>query len=207
MSNDSTVQRMLVILALATLLALSSSAALAASKGDVKPARKPSGKLNVHTFFEEGRQLFIGVDTRMAGTMKKGGIVPLGLAVANLSKIPVTLNRESFVLEAPDGTRFPLISLKEFRREYNRSRIDVQLADSLSGMMTSRFETQRFTPFQLFPAQGGRRNATNAVDLGRRFWTQNYLYFRVPETLRGTGVFTLLVDTGEESPSVVNFKL
>ena len=168
---------------------------------------EPSKKLNIHTFFERGEQLFIGVDTRAASSTKRGEIVPLGLAMANLSKVPVSVNRESFALEAPDGTRIPLISLEEFNREYNRSRMDARLADTLFGMMLSRFDGNRFTPFRLFPTRGGRTNATNSVELGRRFWTQNYLYFRIPETSRTGDVFTLLVDTGDEARAIVNFEL
>ncbi len=176
--------------------------ALAASQ-----AAEPSKKLNIHTFFEEGEHLFIGVDTRAASSVKRGEIVPLGLAMANLSKVPVSLNRESFALEAPDGTRLPLISLDEFSREYDRSRMDARLADTLSEMMRSRFDSDRFTPFRLFPVRGGLTNATNSVELGRRFWTQNYLYFRIPETSRTGDVFTLLIDTGEDAPAIVNFEL
>ena len=200
----------LMPLALALVLAALPQSPSQASQRMKNPAR-PAGsqlspRLDVNTFYEEGGRLFVGVDTRAARSTKTGDILPLGLAVANLGKSSVTLDRESLVLVAADGARFPLISLKEFRGEYNRSRIDFRLGDSLGGAMRTRFEDDRYVPWRLFPFKGEFANATNAVDLGRWFWTQNYLYFRVPAEAR-SGTLSLLIDTGDGSPSVVNLEL
>jgi hypothetical protein len=178
---------------------------------EMRNASQPAGTelsptLGPNTFYEEGGRLFLGVDTQAARNTKTGDILPLGFAVANLGKSPVAFNRESFVLVAENGSRFPLVSMKEFRGGYNRSRVDHRLGDALSGMMKARFENDRFVAWRLFPFTGEFSNASGSVELGRWFWTQNYLYFRVPAEAR-QGNLTLLIDSGDESPSVVTLAL
>ena len=173
------------------------------------PARTQlAPKLTPFAYFEDGKIAFIGVDTRASQYIKNQTIFPLGLGLANRGKQALRFNRESFTLETEDGKRYPLASYEEYTRDYDRGRIDVTLADTFTEALRSRFAVYNFQPFRLFPQPGSGGTVLNQVDLARMSWTQNYLYFPVPEDGIHGKQFTLLVDIeGQPDTLIVRFAL
>jgi hypothetical protein len=167
-----------------------------------------SPKLTPFAYFTEGKVAFIGVDGRAAQYIKEQPIFPLGLGLANHGKGPLRFERESFVLETADGKRYPLAAYEEYTRDYDRGRLDVQLADTFTEALNSRFATYNSVQFRLFPVQGEGGTIMNRIELGRLFWTQTYLYFPVPEDGIHGKQFTLLVTAeGEADRFIVRFEL
>lgn len=173
----------------------------------VEAGSEPSPKLNPFVYYEQGNTLFLGVDTRAAGYERRA-LLPIGLGSANLSRGPITLHRESFVLEDEDGTRYPLASYEEFRREYRSSRTDRSLSNEFIGILTQRFAT--FTPrrWAPFPSGGASAPANDQIELGRRHWNHTLLYFPVPPGGVKGREFTLLV-TPRDLPEtmIVRFRI
>ena len=148
------------------------------------------------------------MDGRAARYVKSGSIFPLGIGLANQSREAVAFTRESFVLEAANGQRYPLVSLQEYNRDYGRSRSDLRLADSFAEVMASRFSNYNFLRRTLYPAKGGSSTATDSFELGRLFWTRFYVYFPIPETGIHDQQFKLLVDAKDGVETfVVSFSL
>ena len=187
------------------LMTVSSACLQRATIPSTRPSLSP--KLAPFVNFEDGAILFIGVDVRAAQYVKDGAVFPLGIGLANHSKKPLTLSRESFVLETADGKLYPLVSQQEFIRDYRRSPSDARLADAFHEVMTSRFSNYRFTRQQLFAAASGG-TASDSFQLGRLFWSRFYLYFPIPAEGIHDREFTLLVRAHElPDPFVVRFSL
>lgn len=168
----------------------------------------PSPKLNPFVHFEEGKVLFIGVDGRAAQYIEKGSIFPLGIGLANVSQRPLTLRRESFIIEDANGLRYPVVSQQEFNEDYTRSRTDVRLADSFIEILNGRFANFTYTPWRAFPFKGENSTVTDVIELGRNYWTWSYLYFPIPEDGIREREFNLLVTVEDRpEPFVVTFSL
>ena len=74
--------------------------------------------------------------------------------------------------------------------------------------MRTRFRNYNFTPWRLFPARGSGGGSQRGLELNRSFWTQNYLYFPIPETGIHGEEFSLLVSSKELPETfVVRFSL
>ena len=199
----------LAALLLIAIVVAATSGCLTQSK--IAPTRASVGlspKLNPFVHFEDGAVLFIGVDGRAARYVKEGSIFPLGIGLANQSREPLTFTRESFVLEAADGTRYPLVSLQEYNRDYTRSRSDLRLADSFSEALASRFSNYGSLRRALYPAKGVFSTAADSFELGRLIWTRFYVYFPIPESGIHGQQFKLLVDAKDGAETfVVSFSL
>lgn len=158
---------------------------------------RPSPKLNPFIHFEEGNVMFLGVDGRAAQYIKDGEIFPLGLGITNNHGTPLTFRREKIILEDDKGMRYPLVSVEEFNKNYERSRMDARLADSLLGVMKGRYGQYPSVSWRLFPYKGESSTTTDRLELGRNFWTVTYLYFPVPEGGLHDRLFSLLVNVDE----------
>jgi hypothetical protein len=145
---------------------------------------------------------------RAAQYVKTGPIFPLGIGLANQGKTALRLSRESFVLEADDGKRYPLVSHQEFNADYSRSRSDMRLFDSFIEVMNSRFNNYRPVDWRLYPFSGEASPVAEQIELGRLFWTAGYLYFPIPEGGIHGKRFALLVNSPQhEETFVVRFEL
>jgi hypothetical protein len=165
-------------------------------------------KLTPFLYFEDGAVLFVGVDTRAAQYVKQGTMFPLGIALANQSKTSLSFSRESFTLESPDGRKFPLVTVEEFNRDYNRSRSDVQMADSAIEALNARFGNYIYAPREFYPMRGAGTTSQDSFEMGRLFWTYFYVYFPIPENGFQGQELTLLVDAGgHDETFVVRFKV
>ncbi|MDQ7005713.1 MAG: hypothetical protein Q9Q40_00620 [Acidobacteriota bacterium] len=153
-----------------------------ASTGSHRPDSHLSAKLTPFTYYDEGDLLFIGVDTRAAQYISDESIFPLGIALVNKTLKSMTIDRESFVLEDDNGKRYPLVSHKEYRASYRRSKTDEQLADNFIEAMRGRFATFSYRELRMFPATSRRSTtSTSAVEVRRRQMVVGYVYFPVPE--------------------------
>ncbi len=162
-----------------------------------------SPKLLPFVFYESGSELFTGVDGRAAQYVKDGEMVPLGLGLANLSMRSLTFTRESFVLECEDGSRYPLVALSEFNRDYKRSRTDARLADTFQEALNARFASYAFRSWRLFPFKGESAAKNDEIELARRQWTHTYLYFPWPASGVHGKEFVLLVTTKQIPETLV----
>lgn len=195
---------------LMAVVVLSGSACVQSPMSRAGQITKPqlSPKLNPFVHFEDGTTLFLAVDVRAAQYIKKGGIFPLGIGLANQSRDALTFTRESFILETSDRAQFPVVSVREFNRDYKRSRSDIRLSDSFREAMVTRFANYNYIDRQLYPFKGGEGTATDSFEMGRLFWTQFYIYFPIPEDGIHGKEFNLLVRPREADETfVVRFAL
>jgi hypothetical protein len=208
-SPASTPRRAAVAVVALALLALVSMGCARERMVSTTPAGPDlSPKLTPFLYFEDGNVAFVGVDGRAAQYVKKGDIFPLAIGLANRGMTPISLGRESFVLETSDGERFPLASVEEYNRGYSRTSSDLRLLDTGLEAMNMRFATYSYVERQLFPMKGSRGTGIDNFELGRNFWTMFYVYFPIPEEGIHDKEFALLVDIKEhEDPLVVRFKV
>jgi len=200
--------RSIPVLCLAATLALAAGCAKQPIESATPAGVAMSPKLGPMIYFEQGAVLFVGADSRAAQYIKDESIFPVGLGLANTGKTAINFSRESFVLEASDGKRYPLVSLEEFQRDYTRSRTDVTLADSFLEMMNQRFSGHTYLAWPLYPYAGQARAVMSEYELGRQFWTHTYLYFPMPEGGIHKQDFSLLVTPRESDQTfVVRFEV
>lgn len=164
-----------------------------------------SKRLTPFAYFEEG-EYFVAVDTRAAQYSKATSMVPIPIALANLTKTPISVNLEGFYLEAEDGTKYPVVAGESFSRDYNRSRADLRLKDSFLEALQGRFDQYPFQAWTPFPAAGEISSAQNSVELGRTFWTEATLYFPMPEDgIVGKKLSLVMSPDGGDKSYVVTF--
>ncbi len=165
-----------------------------------------SASLSPSTYYDEGKQLFLGVDTRAAGLTRKGSVFPLGVAVANKSPGSLTLRSESFVLEDDKGARYAVVGYEEWTEQYRRRKSDETLLEDFYGVLNARFLSYRRGPLRFFPLKFQGR--VRVRELGRRTLASGYLYFPMPEGGVKGRRFTLLLKVDEHPETfVVRFKV
>jgi len=176
MKLSRTPQRLIPALLAALLLAA------CASSGGHRPTSQLSPKLTPFTYYNEGDLLFIGADTRAAQYIRDESIFPLGIALVNKTLRPMTISRESFLLEDETGKRYPLVSHQEYRASYHRSKTDERLADTFVEAIRGRFINFSYRELRMFPPSSRlRTTSTSAVEVQRREMVMGYLYFPIPE--------------------------
>jgi hypothetical protein len=195
------------LLPLTLFLALLSGCA-AGSAGVSASGADPSSKLSPFAYYEDG-DLFIGVDTRAARYVEKGGIFPLGVGLANRTQQQERLGLESFSIETAEGSRYPPVTYEEYRRDYSRSRSDQRLADLFLEQLTLRFTPAfNFATWRPYPIDGEAGAANPVLQLGPQHWTHSYLYFPLPADGIHGKVFNLLVRPEDDAQTyVVRFRI
>lgn len=169
---------------------------------------RPSAKLNPFAYYEQGEALFLGVDTRAARYAKERPLLPLGLGLANHGRGIVRFTRESFTLEAPDGTRFPVVSHEEYLRVYKHSREDMRLADVFNDSLEEHLVNYQPVRWSLFPVAGGPGIVNDKVELAKFTRTETYVYFpQPPGGARGPGYRLLVTSPDLVETFVVTFAL
>jgi hypothetical protein len=167
-----------------------------------------SPKFGPSAYMESGTLVAIGVDTFAASKSKEGTIFPLGLALANNGKTPLTFNKESFILETGAGDKYPLVSHHEYLNDYTRSRADQRLAATFIEALNLKFRQYRQIEWPLFPYAGSGSTRTDTLELNRMFWTHLNLYFPTPpEGLQGEEFALLIRSADLEDTLIVRFKI
>lgn len=160
-------------------------AACAVPGGRRAPDDGTDPRLNLTTFYEEGRIAFLAVDTRAASMVRSREILPLAIIYVNKSGGAIRLNVESFTLRDPEGTVYPLISYETFREQYsNRVGADNRLSEPFYestnvhlGIDSSTVSPYRFVAIPFYGADGPR---ANRLELGSKNYTRGFVYFPVP---------------------------
>jgi hypothetical protein len=130
--------------------------------------------------------------------------LPMVVAVENLSKKTITLKRDSFWLSDLDDIIYVMPSVKEVRKNYDKSVIDSR-AVSYAGIPWENWRyTRRLEFANFFPdlrATRGQNTVLDRVTLRHRHAMVNLLYFERPRNLElGRPFFLTVQPEGWEIP-------
>ena len=168
-----------IVLPLILLALLAGGSCARRSAGVVSPVQK----LNATAYFQDGTEVFLGVDVRSAQMVGPQKFLPLLVAVHVKSTELVEVGREQFELELPEGTLLPLASYREFTDEYTRARQDnrvgEQFVESLAGYMPAPPYTYR--SFDFYPLKTSSTIPRTSISLRQGEVGIGHLYFRLPE--------------------------
>jgi len=151
-------------------------------------------------FVNEGKLLLLDVDVRAAKLTGPSEFLPLQVLVKNHGRQTLRVERESFVLERPDGMRLPICSIEEFHRDYHGGLSDTHLGAQFLDRIAGRFPEPPFhwQPMDFFPLRTGAAVPRDRIDLRFGDVVYGYVYFRQPNLdPRGLrGVYKLLMKPG-----------
>jgi hypothetical protein len=108
--------------------------------------------------------------------------LPMVVGVQNFSKQRANLDRDSFWLVVPDGSRYPLAELKEVRANYDKSGVDWRMV-SAAGIPVDLWARQRrLRESNFFPDIRLSRRPTviDSVTLNRGDGMADLMYFVAP---------------------------
>jgi len=149
------------------------------------------------SFYDEGRDWFIGVDARAAILRGKAEFLPLQVVLVDKKAGSAAVTRESFLLETPEGVQLPVVSWGEFRRDYRRDRADLRIGQEFVENLTTRFAAPPYSwrELEFFPPRNSATPPRDMLDLRRGDLAFGYLYFRVPSVAGSWsgGTYKLLV--------------
>ena len=174
------------------------------TSGEAHAPRTPTPPL---ASFSEGKALVIGVDVRAARLAGPSEFLPLQVIVADNGKRPLRLDRESFVLERPDGVRLPVCTVRELRHDYGRSLADAHLGSAFVETIAGRFPEPPFhwQPLDFFPLRTEATTPRDGIDLRFGDVAIGYIYFRQPDLAPRAvhGAYKLLVKPGGDAATYV----
>ncbi len=129
--------------------------------------------------------------------------LPMVVAVENMSKKSIQLDRESFWLADLDDIVYVMPSVKEVRKYYDKTVMDYRMV-SYAGIPWENWRwTNRFESANFFPDLRSTRGNTvrDHLTLRRRHAMVNLLYFERPRNLqRGRPFFLVVHPIGWEIP-------
>ena len=200
--STGTISRLLT----APLAMLLASCATSAS-GARQPGEFRKGQTS---FFNEGSQLILGLDTRSSRITGPAEFLPVQVVVLNRQKATLGVDRESFSLVRPDGMQLPAASPQEWRRDYHRARADLRIGMPFLDNVFGRYPSPPFhwMSIDLFPEKVLGAIPRSGLDLRFSDGTFGYLYFRHPQEGKPApaGVYKLLMrPRGSEETYVVDF--
>lgn len=179
-------------------LALAATISCATQRAPETTARRTSP--TTLAYFNEGKLFVIGVDVRAARLAGPSDFLPLQIFLENHGKRPVRFERESLVLERPDGVRLPVCTNQEFRRDYRRSLADAHLGSPFIETISGRFPEPpfRWQPIDFFPPRSEGSAPRDGIDVLLGDVVFGYVYFRQPnlESAGLKGVYKLLLKLG-----------
>jgi len=111
--------------------------------------------------------------------------LPMVVAVENKAAASITLDRSSFWLTDLDGIVYTMPTVKEQRKNYNKTVIDYRMV-SYSGIPWEGWRwNRRLEPANFFPDLQARRGNTtkDRITLRQRHAMANLLYFERPRNL------------------------
>jgi hypothetical protein len=201
----SVVVRTFLLLALAAASAACASAARVPEPGPSDPTLPPASKID---FFSSGRELSFAVGTRAARLSGPGEFLPLLVLIANTGSASATFDRESFIVQLPDGRMLPLATAEEVMRDHGGLRADRRIAEAFYENVGGAYPSPPFTwiPLDFFP---DRHGPIPRDDLGIRHAQVTFgnLYFRTPEGATAEDAWhkLLIRPRGAETTFVVDF--
>ncbi len=119
--------------------------------------------------------------------------LPLVIGVVNNLDRPVRLTRESFAIQTAAGTS-PAITVAELRRHYGRITFDRRQIDSMNVVAILGLQGLVPVPSNFYPIIRKPNSVeTPIVELPRRYYTWDVLYFKRPAGLKPGDTFTVVV--------------
>jgi hypothetical protein len=181
-------------------LALLAAAALALGPAGAFPSAPypswekegTSQKLNLYTFYEEGKGLRVFVGTEVMRFHDDETYFPLQIAVGNGNAKAVRITPEEFVLTDDQGIYYPLAVQTDLQREYEKSGFDRNL------IRTSEFLGTKFVGFEqvrslFYPNISFTGVMNDRIELPKGTFLSDVLYFRKPAGPLQGRTFTLTV--------------
>ncbi len=170
------------------------------------PVRAAEGaKPSVFTAKSDEGQVWVSVDLARFRTGE--AYLPLVVAVANRAKGSIELNRTSIRLIDSMGGGFPMPTVGELRKAYDKRNLD-QTMVRVFGFPTGTLLTMsRLVPSNFFPPlTGGGGITIDRVELAPFTWTIDLMYFPRPNGPL-TGLTLEVAPEGWQQPVRVSVKL
>ena len=147
------------------------------------PERAEGPRPGQTSFFNEGKDLILGVDARASRITGPVEFLPVQVVVLNRRKVEMAVTRESFTLVRPDGVNLPAASPEEFWRDYHRARADARMGQPFLDNVFGRYPGPPFhwAGLDLFPGKHTGIVPRDGLNLRFGDGTFGYIYFRHPE--------------------------
>lgn len=174
-----------VVLGCFALLWALGGCALFSGKLPQEPGFHP--RLMPRTFLETGQLMDLAVDTSAARLRLNNKFIPLGISVATQRLNKLTITREAFTLVDEAGHRYPLATIAESRAMGEITVADLRVSELWLEAMASRYHSHILQRMVFFPSTSNdsrvrnRSLVTERVELGKRMWTWDIMYFPRPE--------------------------
>lgn len=143
-------------------------------------------RLTRTAYIEEGKLVSIVVDTYPALQRKNDAFLPFPISITNLGLTRIRLDRESFTLQDESGRAYPLASVAEIRASGGSINADWRMSEGFAEVVAGSNANYVYQSLTLFPVLTGDRLAGSRgvlrekVELGKRMWTVDMLYFPRP---------------------------
>jgi len=158
---------------------------------------RPSPTLAPAVFFEEGKLIFLAVNTHIARFQLDAELIPLEIAVANKRLEQLRLSPEHITLRSLDGQRWPVASREEstgssLRSSFDRKTMPVPFID----LVKQRLSNYRYVP-STSALRGGNIDISRTAELRRNTWTISQIWFPNPGGELKDQLFEVWVDSPE----------
>lgn len=212
-TSRSTAFSRISLLALA-LLAVGVGLGCAGAFGGLPQEEGLHPRLTRFAYLEEGDLVSLAVDTEAARRRADREFIPLAVGVANIGLDRLVITRESFTLVDDEGNRYAMAGIREVRRSQPNTEYDFKLTSQFRGVYLNRFEVWPRMPAVFFPFPSldppfrGRGVARDRVELSKKTWMEDLLYFPHPEGDLLGRRYELQLDTEQlERPIFVKFAI
>jgi hypothetical protein len=160
-------------------------------------APRPSPTLAPSVFFEEGKLVFLGVNTHLARFQLDAELIPLEIVVANKRLEQLRLSPEYITLRALDGQRWPVATREEsagssLRSSFDRKTMPVPFID----LVKLRLSNYRYVP-STTALRGGNIDISRTAELRRNTWTISQVWFPNPGGELKGKLFEVWLDSPE----------
>ncbi len=159
-------------------------------------------------FYNEGKQLFLGVDVRpYALTPKAEALVPLQIAICDKGVDNLEISREGILLEGADGKTLPLATYQEYLKSYGRARMDVKAGQPFRETLQGRFAEAPYThrDLEFYPPRNAAQTPRAFIVLRRGEVAEGFIFFRLSELPPAAGRYKLLLKAKGLDTFVVEF--
>jgi len=151
---------------------------------------------------------WVYVNVELARKRTSEGFIPLVVGVMNNSKNSVDLTRESFKLIGPAGQVIPAARVQEIREGYPKLDLDYRWLEHVTPMRILGVRGVRAVPSHFYPGlYQGSSVVISTVQLARRFFTTDILYFEKPAGFTGGELVFEISAEGWSEPVKVKIRI
>jgi hypothetical protein len=167
-----------------------------------------SDKLSTYNYKEEGQLAVVVVGVGGARFIRDEPFFPLFVQVVNKSNRDYEVSRESFLIEDSFGRQYAMAPAAEVAATYRRADLDRRLFRQNRSVTSTYVTLYTFVTSNFFPLNSGRTLRTERVSLPPRTYTEDVIYFPIPETgLNGVPLRLLFKVKALEEPIQVVFEV